>query len=61
MTPAQRNQLWQSCQTREAHATENSTSPPSTIQVNHQQGRDTQGTTATHASAPTTPEPGTVL
>ena len=48
-------------QTREAHATENSTSPPSTIQVNHQQGHDTQGTTVTHASAPTTPEPGTVL
>ena len=32
MTPAQRNQLWQSRQTHEAHATENSTSPPSTIQ-----------------------------
>ena len=61
MTPAQRNQLWQARQTHEAHATENSTSPPSTIQVNHQQGRDTQGTTATHASATTTPEPGTVL
>ena len=61
MTPAQRNQLWQACQTHEAHATENSTSPPSTIQVNHQQGHDTQGTTATHASATTTPEPGTVL
>ena len=61
MTPAQRNQLWQACQTREAHSTENSTSPPSTIQVNHQQGRNTQGTTATHNSAPITPEPGTVL
>ena len=61
MTPAQRNQLWQARQTHKAHATENSTSPPSTIQVNHQQGRNTQGTTSTHASATTTPEPGTVL
>ena len=42
MTPAQCNQLWQACQTHEAHATENSTSPPSTIQVNHQQGRHTR-------------------
>ena len=61
MTPAQRNQLWQARQSREAHSTVHSMSPPSTIQVNHQQGRDTPGTTATPTSAPITPEPGTVL
>ena len=61
MSPAQRNQLWQAHQSRETHSTAHSTSPPSTIQVNHQQGHDTPGTTATHTSAPITPEPGTVL
>ena len=29
--------------------------------MNHQQGRDTQDTTATHVSAGTAPEPGTVV
>ena len=63
MTPAQCNQLWQSRQTHQTHTTESSTSTslPTTIQVNHQQGCDTQGTTATPASTGTTAEPGSVL
>ena len=61
MASAQRNQLWQARQTREAHSTKHSRSPPSTVHVNHQQGRNTPGTPATHTSAPITHEPSTVL